>query len=93
MIEQRVNEKFRGLINLTRIKEWWLISFSFIIFAYVPHIYRLYDTMRLEYIINLFTSPPVYLTIIIVFSGWNNSLPAFSLALLIARGGSKFLSP
>ena len=68
MIKKNVYEKIRGLLNLTRIKEWWLISFSFIIFAYVPHIYRIHDNMRLEYIIALFLSPPIYLTTIIVFS-------------------------
>jgi 4-hydroxybenzoate polyprenyltransferase len=56
------------LFDLTRISEWWLISFGFILFAFVPYIYRLHNGMRLEYIIELFTTAPLYLTIIIVFS-------------------------
>jgi len=68
MSNNKSYSKFRSLIDLTRISEWWLISFGFILFAFVPYIYRTNNGMKLEYIIELFTTPPLYLSIIIVFS-------------------------
>ncbi len=56
------------LFNLTRIREWWLISLGFVFFAYIPYIYRLNDGMTLRYLVPLFTTPPFYLSLIIVFS-------------------------
>ena len=56
------------LIDMTRISEWWLITFGFILFAFVPYTYRLHNGMTLEYLFEMFTTPPLYLSIIIVFS-------------------------
>ena len=62
------HDKLLNLIKLTRISEWWLISFSFILFAFIPYIYRLNFDMKLEYIVTLFSTPPLYIMIVIVFS-------------------------
>ena len=56
------------LFDMTRISEWWFMSFGFILFAFIPYIYRLHNGMKLIYLFELFTTPPLYLTIIIVFS-------------------------
>jgi 4-hydroxybenzoate polyprenyltransferase len=63
------SQKVKSLLfDLTRISEWWLISFGFILFAFVPYIYRLHNGMKLAYLYELFFTSPLYLTIIIVFA-------------------------
>jgi 4-hydroxybenzoate polyprenyltransferase len=68
MRNKTIHNKLKSLFDFTRISEWWLISFGFIIFAFVPYIYRTNNGMTLRYIFELFTTPPLYLAIIIVFS-------------------------
>ncbi|MDY6865985.1 MAG: UbiA family prenyltransferase [Halobacteriota archaeon] len=56
------------LYDLSRIEEWWLLSFGLILFAFIPNIYRLNnDVITSADLISLFTSPLLYLSIIVVF--------------------------
>jgi 4-hydroxybenzoate polyprenyltransferase len=61
-------DKPQNIIKMTRISEWWLISLSFILFALIPNMYRVNYDWKLEYLITLLSTPPLYLMIIIVFS-------------------------
>ncbi len=57
------------LFDLSRIKEWWILSLTFVFFGFIPHIYRINDdTITLGHIMDLFTSPPLYIALIVVFT-------------------------
>ena len=57
------------LYDLSRIEEWWLLSFGLILFAFIPNLYRINnDVITSASLIGLFTSPPLYLSLIVVFS-------------------------
>ncbi len=57
------------LFDLSRIKEWWILSITFVFFGFIPHIYRINDdTITLGHIMDLFTSPPLYIALIVVFT-------------------------
>ena len=55
--------------DLSRIEEWWLISIGLILFAFVPHIYRVNnDSITIAHLTEMFMSPSLYLTMIVVFT-------------------------
>ncbi|MDY6965209.1 MAG: UbiA family prenyltransferase [Halobacteriota archaeon] len=64
-----VNKCKSVIYDLSRIEEWWLLSFGLILFAFIPNIYRINnDTLTTGDLIALFTTPPLYLALIVVFS-------------------------
>ncbi|MDY6959521.1 MAG: UbiA family prenyltransferase [Halobacteriota archaeon] len=64
-----VNKLKSTVYDLSRIEEWWLLSFGLILFAFIPNIYRLNnDVITMADIIELFTTPPLYLSLIVVFT-------------------------
>jgi 4-hydroxybenzoate polyprenyltransferase len=56
------------LFDLSRIGEWWLLSIGLVLFAFIPNIYKINDTITIENIIGLFTTPELYIALIVVFS-------------------------
>ena len=62
--------KFKSVLyDLSRIEEWWLLSLGLILFAFVPHIYRMNnDSIGMGDLVILFTQAPIYLALIVVFS-------------------------
>jgi len=61
--------KFKSILfDLSRIEEWWLLSLGLIFFAFIPHIYRVNNTIAIEHLIDLFTSSNLYLALIVVFA-------------------------
>jgi 4-hydroxybenzoate polyprenyltransferase len=55
--------------DLSRINEWWLLSMGLVLFAYIPNTYAHNDyQLDLDMMLNLFTSPPIYIALLIVFS-------------------------
>jgi len=61
--------KFKSVLyDLSRIGEWWLLSLGLIFFAFIPHIYRINNSIALENLTDLFTSSPLYLALIVVFA-------------------------
>jgi len=61
--------KFKGVLcDLSRIGEWWLLSLGLIFFAFIPHIFRINNSITLENLTDLFTSSPLYLALIVVFA-------------------------
>ena len=60
--------KFKSvLFDLSRIEEWWLLSLGLIFFAFIPHIYRIGNRITIWDLTDLFTSSPLYLTMLVVF--------------------------
>jgi 4-hydroxybenzoate polyprenyltransferase len=55
--------------DLSRINEWWLLSFGLVLFAYIPNTYA-HNNYQLNpgMMVDLFTSPPIYIALLIVFS-------------------------
>ena len=61
--------KFKSILcDLSRIEEWWLLSLGLIFFAFIPHIYRVNDSIAAGDLVGLFTSPQLYLALIVVFA-------------------------
>ena len=61
--------KFKSVLyDLSRIGEWWLLSLGLIFFAFIPHMYRINNSIALENLTDLFTSPLLYLALIVVFA-------------------------
>lgn len=60
---------FKDIVyDLSRINEWWLLSFGFVLFGYIPNTYAHNDyTLNLDMMVNLFTTPPIYIALLIVF--------------------------
>lgn len=56
------------LFDLSRIGEWWLLSIGLMLFAFIPNIYKINNTITIENIKGLFISPDLYLALIVVFS-------------------------
>ncbi len=57
------------LLDLSRIREWWVLSLAFILFAFLPHMYRINnDTFSLGILLDMLTSSELYLSIIVVFA-------------------------
>jgi 4-hydroxybenzoate polyprenyltransferase len=55
-------------IRLTRIREWWVLSLGMILFAFLPYVYRINDTLTMKQFVAIFTTPPLYLAIAVVFT-------------------------
>jgi len=55
------------LYDLTRIGEWYVLSIAFVFFGFVPYLARYHDDFDLEIAWNLFTTPPLYIVLAIVF--------------------------
>jgi len=62
--------KFKSVLcDLSRIGEWWLLSLGLIFFAFIPYMYRINDSrITIANLIDLFTSPSLYLVLIVVFA-------------------------
>lgn len=61
--------KFKSVLcDLSRIREWWLLSLGLIFFAFIPHIHRINHRITIENLTDLFTSSPLYLALIVVFA-------------------------
>lgn len=56
------------LCDLSRLREWWLLSLGLIFFAFIPHVYRINNRITIENLTDLFTSSPLYLALIVVFA-------------------------
>ena len=56
------------LCNLSRIGEWWLLSLGLIFFAFIPNLYKINNTITLENLLELFSTPALYLAVVVVFS-------------------------
>ena len=61
--------KFKSVFyDLSRIGEWWLLSLGLVFFVFIPYIYRINDGITIENLTDLFTSPSLYLALIVVFA-------------------------
>jgi len=61
--------KFKSVLSdLSRLGEWWLLSLGLIFFAFIPHVYRIGNRITIENLTDLFTSSPLYLALIVVFT-------------------------
>ena len=61
--------KFKSVLcDLSRMGEWWLLSLGLIFFAFIPHIFRINNSITLENLTDLFASSPLYLALIVVFA-------------------------
>jgi 4-hydroxybenzoate polyprenyltransferase len=57
------------IYDLSRINEWWLLSVGFVLFGFIPYTYiQNGNEFNAEMFIGLFTSPPIYFVLIVVFS-------------------------
>jgi len=69
MKDNAQTNKFKSILfDLSRIGEWWLLSLGLIFFAFIPYIYRINSSITIEILMDLFTSSPLYLAIIVVFT-------------------------
>jgi len=66
--KRKVNSLNALLNDLSRIKEWWILTFSFVFFAYIPNLYRVNgDVITFDLIMEMLTSPSIYIALIVVF--------------------------
>ncbi len=69
MREKKPRNRARILLyDLSRVKEWWMIAFSLVFFAFVPNIYRIHEVMTMDYILQMLSTPPIYVALIVVFT-------------------------
>ena len=69
MVMTKKNRVKDIVYDLSRINEWWVISLGLVIFAFVPYVYvNNNNILTTDLFITLFTTPPIYIAILTVFS-------------------------